>query len=263
MTRVQRHGESGDRLGRQGDAKSSTARVRTMLAAAALFAVGASPAASQDGWGRLYPSVFLTSDYRYDGVSLTGQRPAPQASLYWWRPDKFYGGVWVSRVDFSDLGDSTTSLEVDVYGGRHFDLGRTQLTLEGMYSFFPDKRIPGPTYNFVTVKARARRSVGAFTFGGATAWVPEASYGAGAAWRTAGEASHTWAAWLTTSGQVGRRWSEGAANRTFWDLGATAVWKRIAVDLRYSDTNLGFSECGFVNWCQAGVAATLRVDLWR
>jgi hypothetical protein len=47
--------------------------------------------------------------------SLTAHEPTVQASLYWWRPDRFYAGLWMSRVDFSDLGDPTTSVEVDVY----------------------------------------------------------------------------------------------------------------------------------------------------
>src|SRR4030095_3329018 len=71
--------------------------------------------------------VFLTSDYRYDGQSLNSHKPTVQASLYWWRPDNFYAGVWMSRVDFSDLGDPTTSFEVEVYGGRNLHVGRLEL----------------------------------------------------------------------------------------------------------------------------------------
>src|SRR5687767_9374618 len=109
-------------------------RRRRALIVAVIVHLVTQPAAAQDAWGRLYPSVFFTSDYRYDGVSLAGHSPTPQASLYWWRPDKFYGGLWVSGVDFSDLGDTTTTFEVDIYGGRHFALAGMQLTLEGMYS---------------------------------------------------------------------------------------------------------------------------------
>jgi uncharacterized protein (TIGR02001 family) len=241
------------------------ARRKVLVIATALFlpALGASSAQAQDCCGRLYASLFLASDYRYDGLSLSGHEATAQASLYWWRPDKFYGGVWVSGVDFSDLGDTTTYYEIDVYGGRNFDFGRIQLTLEGMYSFFPDEDIPGPTYNFATAKGRLRRSVDALTFGSAIAWVPEAPYGGGPSWRLTGEVSYAWANWLTTNGQLGHRWNEQGADRAFWDIGATTMWKKISVDLRYSDTNLGFAECGFINWCEAGVAATLRLDLWK
>jgi uncharacterized protein (TIGR02001 family) len=218
---------------------------------------------AQSRWGRLFPSVLVTSDYRYDGQSLNDHEPTVQASLYWWRPDKFFAGVWMSGVDFSDLGDPTTSFELDVYGGRNFQVGRTELTVEGMYSFFPDKRIPGPTYDFVTAKARLRRSIGALTFGGAVAWTPDAPYDGGPAWRLSEEASYRWAAWLRTGGQVGRRWNARAADRTFWDAGVTTTWRKVSIDLRYADTDLGFAACGGVNWCEAGVVATLQLDLWR
>jgi hypothetical protein len=132
-----------------------------------------------------------------------------------------------------------------------------------MYSFFPDEDIPGPTYNFITTKARVRRSINMLTVGSAIAWTPEASYGNGAAWRLKGEVSYAWLKWLKTSAQIGRRWNQRSADRTFWDLGVTTTWKKMSFDLRYSDTNLTFTECGFVNWCEAGVVATLQVDLWK
>jgi hypothetical protein len=160
------------------------------------------------------------------------------------------------------MGDVTTSFEVDVYGGRNLHLGRTQLTFEGMYSFFPDKDIPGPTYDFVTARARVRRSVEALTLGSAISWIPDAPYDGGPTWRVNAEASYRWAQWLKTGGQVGRRWSARGIDRTFWDVSATTTWKKVSIDVRYSDTNLGFTECGGVSWCEAGVAATFQLDLW-
>src|SRR4029453_13014316 len=103
---------------------------RALVGAVILLTMCGSFANAQDGqgrWGRLFPSVFFTSDYRYDGQSLSGHEPTVQASLYWWRPDKLYAGVWMSRVDFSDLGDPTTSFEVEVYGGRNLHVGRLEL----------------------------------------------------------------------------------------------------------------------------------------
>lgn len=214
-------------------------------------------------WGRLFPSVFLTSDYRYEGQSLNSHKPTVQASLYWWRPDNFYAGVWTSRVDFSDLGDPTTSFEVEVYGGRNLHIGRTELTFEGMYSLFPDKNIPGPTYDFFTAKARLRRSIDALTLGSSIAGIPDAPYNGGPAWRVNEEVSYRWSPCLKTGGQVGRRWSMRGVDRTFWDIGVTATWKKVSLDLRYSDTNLSVAECGGVDWCEAGVGATLQLDLWK
>jgi len=236
--------------------------IRALLGVASLLALEAESAEAQKSWGALYPSIFLTTDYRYDGLSSTGHEPTVQGSLYWWRPDNFYAGVWVSGVDYSDLGDTTTSYEVDVYGGRNFDFGATRLTLEGMYSFFPDNEIPGPTYDFFTAKARVRHTVNAFTVGGALSYVPEAPYGAGPEWRVNAEAAYKWTGWLTTSANIGRRWSESRPDRTFWDAGATAKWNDVSFDLRYSHTDLSIAECGFVDWCEPGLTLTVQIDLW-
>jgi uncharacterized protein (TIGR02001 family) len=239
-------------------------RPRTLFMALVVVALWESAARAQDApshWGRLFPSLFVTNDYRYDGQRVNGHKPTVQGSLYWWRPDNFYAGVWMSPVDFSVLGDPTTSFEVDVYGGRNLDVGRTELTLEGMYSFFRDKNIPGPTYDFVTAKVRLRRSVKSLTLGSAIAFVPDAPYDGGPAWRATEEVSYRWAAWLKTGGRVVRRWNARAIDRTFWDMGATTMWKKLSVDLRYSDTDLSVTECG--GGCSAGLVATLQWDLWK
>lgn len=237
--------------------------MKISLAAAALSLLTASAGLAQAARGSLYPSVFVTTDYRYDGASFTGHEPTVQGSLYWAGPDPFYAGVWISGVDFSDLGDTTTSYEVDVYGGRNFDFGHTRLSLEGMYSSFPDNETPGPTYDFLTIKARLLRSSDRVTFGGSVSYVPETSYGGGPAWRLRGESVHRWTAWLTTSANVGRRWSDSQRERSFWDVGATAKWNKTSFDLRYSDTNHSVAECGFIDWCEAGVTLTLQIDLWQ
>jgi uncharacterized protein (TIGR02001 family) len=233
-------------------------------AAAVLVAMHTAFAASaQRSWGALYPSIFLTTDYRYDGASLTGHEPTVQGSLYWAHPRDSYAGLWVSGVDFSDLGDTTTSYETDVYGGHNFDVGKMRVALEAMYSLFPDNEIPGPTYDFFTAKLRASRSFPSSTVGASFSYVPEAPYGAGWQWRLTSEASHRWNTWLTASAKIGRRWAETKRDRSFWDVGATAKWNSVSFDLRYSDTNQNLAECGFIDWCESGVTLTLQVDLWK
>ena len=238
--------------------------IRLLVAAATLSAVSSHAVAqSEKGWGALYPSVFLATDYRYDGASFTGHKPTVQGSLYWAHPRDFYAGLWASGVDFSDLGDVTTSYEVDLYAGRNFDVGKTRLSLEGMYTVFPDNEIPGPTYDFFTAKLRASRSFAAVSVGAALSYVPEAPYAGGPQWRFVADASHRWNTWLTSSAKIGRRWSQLGRDRSFWDVGATARWNKVAFDLRYSTTNQNFAECGFIDWCESGLTLTMQVDLWK
>jgi hypothetical protein len=54
--------------------------------------------------------------------------------------------------------------------------------------------------------------------------------------------------------------SQSGWGRLFPSLLLTSDYR--SIDVRYTDTDLGFTECGGVNWCEAGVAATLQLDLW-
>ena len=122
--------------------------------AAVLLPTGAQ---AQSNRGGLFSSVGLTSDYRYQGVSNSDGNPALQGYVHWWRPDGFYAGLFATQVDFDDPGD--TSYELDLYGGKNFDLkdGKTRLTAEAMFTAFPNEHVWGPTYNFIQFKAAARQ----------------------------------------------------------------------------------------------------------
>jgi uncharacterized protein (TIGR02001 family) len=210
--------------------------------------------------GAFYPSVSFTSDYRYNGVSYTGREPTPQASLHWLGPKGWYAGVWTSGVDFDDPGN--TSIEGDVYLGRTFASGSTRIAGEFLYTFFPDKTFRGPTYDFPQLKIRSSHSFKALSLGALAAWTPEASYRSGTAWRAAVEAAYSFNSTLNASATAGRRWIEIGVDRTFWDAGVTASWKRLSLDVRYVDTNLDELQCGFSRRCNAAVVATLTLRFW-
>ena len=210
--------------------------------------------------GKFYPSVSYTSDYRYNGVSYTGREPTPQASLHWIGPRGWYAGAWTSGVDFDDPGN--TSIEGDVYLGRTLELGASRVAGEVLYTFFPDKTFRGPTYDFVQLKVRGNRVFDALTLGTVVAWTPEASYRSGTAWRVAADAAYSFHPALKASATVGRRWVEVGVDRTFWDAGVTGTWKQLSLDLRYVDSNLDESECGFTRNCAATIVATLTLRFW-
>src|SRR5262245_16938319 len=113
-------------------------RAATSISAGVVIAASmASSALGAESHGALYPSISFTTDYRYNGVSFSDNEPAWQASLYWWHPSRYYAGIWSSQVDFNDPGH--TSIEIDVYAGRTFTFNDTQLSLEILYTSFPDK----------------------------------------------------------------------------------------------------------------------------
>ncbi|HKS57928.1 MAG TPA: TorF family putative porin [Steroidobacteraceae bacterium] len=210
--------------------------------------------------GKLYPSVSLTSDYRYNGVSYSGRGPAPQASLHWLGAGGWYAGAWTSAVDFDDPGN--TSIEADLYAGRARDFAGTRIAGEVLYTFFPDKTFRGPTYDFLQLKARVSRSFEVLTIGALAAWTPEASYRSGTAWRVAVDAAYAFNGAFEASANAGRRWVGRGVDRSFWDAGVTATWQRLALDVRYVDTNLDERDCGFSRRCSATVVATLTLRFW-
>ena len=214
-------------------------------------------ACAQGDSGRVYGAVGVTSDYRYNGVSYSDGSPALQGYLHWWRPDGFYAGLWVTGVELDD--PDNTSIESDLYAGRHFELGNTRVSVEALYTFFPDTSTPGPTYDFLQLKVRVARSFRAFTLGMLSAWTPEASYASGTAWRAAIDGAYDIDDHLKVTANVGRRWIERGVDRSYWDLGLIASGQRLSLDVRYVDTNLTARECGFAK-CGAAVVATV---MWR
>src|SRR4051812_29917693 len=103
----------------------------TKIAFAAASLLCTAPAFAQDApsWS-LTGYVDVQSDYRFRGISQNDKDPAPQGSLNLSGPDGFYVGTWLSKTDWALAGLSDNpSLEVDIYGGKHFDLGGTDLNV--------------------------------------------------------------------------------------------------------------------------------------
>ncbi|WP_337187424.1 TorF family putative porin [Phenylobacterium sp.] len=220
------------------------------------------PAARAGDWGGLFSAVMLASDYRYQGVSNSNNGPAMQGYVHWWRPDNWYAGVFATQVDYGYA--QGPDFELDLYAGRHFvlDGGRTRLTGEVMATVFPDDRTPGPTLNFVQVKAVARRTEGPWTFAGAASFVPEASYGGGRAWRLESEAHYAVRPGLKAKALAGRAWRERGVDRSYWSLGAEATWKTVTVEVKYQDTDLSKRRCGFnPDVCGPALVGVLTVAL--
>jgi uncharacterized protein (TIGR02001 family) len=64
----------------------------------ALLPILGALAAANGAWAQVSGSVALVSDYRYRGVSESGERPALQASLAYDAPSGWYAGAFVSTM---------------------------------------------------------------------------------------------------------------------------------------------------------------------
>ncbi len=63
-------------------------------------------------------TITLASDYLFNGITQTDEKPALQGSLDFALDSGFYIGAWASNVDFGD----DTNLEVDAYLGYYNEL---------------------------------------------------------------------------------------------------------------------------------------------
>ena len=234
--------------------------VMTIMLAGLLVAARAD---AQAGVNQLYPSLFVSSDYRYQGISNSDNQPVIQGSLYVWRPDGFYAGMWVSQVDFNDPGD--TSLELDTYIGRNFNLDDRRnitLTAELMYSAF-NEDVPGPTYDFWQARLSYTKTHERLTGTLTGSWIPDASYGSGQVWRLESDVRYRLNNWLALTARLGYRQQEAVPRRRYASLGLVAGYGQFDFELRYVTNDVQPALCGFTVRCDAGVVGTIAYHFRR
>jgi uncharacterized protein (TIGR02001 family) len=238
--------------------------IRRAALAFFLFVLPCSVDASE--WTDVYAYVDWTTDYRFYGMSSSDRQPIEQGGLHWVLPDNFYVGVFASGVRFEDFRN--TSYELDFYGGRHFYFDGNDLNLELLYSNFPNQAAHAfykppdyvfPTYDFVEMSAELSHKIDALTISSKLIFSPSYGSGTGVMGGADGAASYAIRDWLTVDGRVGRQWIERGTDRTHWEAGMTATWRRrtqsIALDLRYFGTDLGHAQCFGRTWCRPGPVA--------
>ena len=241
-------------------------RILTMgavLALAGAVAAAADPAAPPpsrigpcDG---TFASVSGLTDYRYDGFSESNRGPTWQVTAYCYRNSGVFVGTQVSGIDFKD--QPRTPVEADFYLGRQVRWRGTSVTFELLYSAFPGKRAPGPSYDIIEPQVEVARTMGRLTLNGAAGWEGDVS-GHSQEWRLRAGAAVALASWLSVGGHFGGFVGASGADHdhAFYDIGATATWRRLSFDLRYGGTNLPRSECYYTHWCEPGAYAGVT---WR
>ena len=218
--------------------------------AAAMLASVAVPALADDApaapaYGSITGYLAVESDYRYRGISQNNTAVTPEGSLNWAGPLGFYAGTWVAQVDW---GGHNPNVEVDIYGGKHFDLDGTDLNVEAYYYSYPDfNAYGGPKASYFEFQSALSRTFDKLTLTAFGAYSPEWSLGTGDGWYGAATASYALTDWLSVSGTVGHQWVQGITNDyTHWDVGLTATYKSFTLDVRYVGNDIDKALAG--NW---------------
>ncbi len=245
-----------------------------LLGTASLAGLMASTAAYADtDWGTVSAYVAVQSDYRFRGISQNNREPAEQASINWSGPDGFYAGTWVSKVDWTGAFTpfSNPTVEVDLYGGKHFDLDGTDLNVEAYYYAYPDANsafwAPEGASYFEGI-VQLSHTFGSLSLTATGAVSPSWSVVGGTAEYVEGTASYAINDWLSVSGNVGHQWVDNfgpGSDYTHFDLGLSATWRHFVLDVRANGTDMNTAQCAnFIfnnNACTTGVVATLTYNI--
>ena len=237
---------------------------RALLPAAALAAalLPAPALAQMSEWGGVFSAVTYASEYRFHGLGSSDNQPVVQGYAHWYRPDGFYLGVFATQVDYGYA--QSPDYEIDLYGGKtwRLDKGRTELKAEAMFTTFPDNKTPGPTFDFVQVKLAAKRTMGDAELIGSVSFVPDSPFVSGRGWRVTTEGAYALTPSLKLKGLAGHVWTERGQDRSYWEAGVAAAWKKLTFEVRYVDTDLSKVECGFNrDVCGPAVVGSVTVAL--
>jgi uncharacterized protein (TIGR02001 family) len=112
------------------------------VSAALLAGFGATAAQAFDD---ISGNIALVSDYRFRGISQTGEDAAVQGGFDASFEPGFYIGTWASSVDFGDLppgAGSFGTMEIDYYAGWSGPIGDTDFAIDVGYAYY---QYPGDT----------------------------------------------------------------------------------------------------------------------
>jgi uncharacterized protein (TIGR02001 family) len=249
-------------------ALGSISLIGLFVAAPAAYAQDAAAAAPPAPDWTLAGYLQAQSDYRFRGLTQSDRNPVPQATLNLTGPNGFYVGTWVSQINWQLNGiNENPSIEWDIYGGKHFDLGSTDLNVEAYEYAYPDANVGkgGPAASFFEGIFTLSHTFGPLALDAVYAISPQFSGGNGTGNYIEGQAILALTDWLTVSTNIGHQWVEKApTDYTHADVGFTATWKQFVLDARYVSTTLNKVNCGFYmgtkNACSGGPMVTLTYN---
>jgi uncharacterized protein (TIGR02001 family) len=250
-------GQGGGITGKR-DKDMTMRKVLTGLSVFGLAMGVALPAAASVTWTG---TLTATSDYKFRGISQSDNNPAIQGSFEIGH-EGFAAGIWASSIDFAAI-DPGADIEIDLYASYTHEFSEnTSLTGKFTYYWYPGATTPDADY--VEVAAALDHNFGKFSGTVQLAHTPD-YYG--------GLDSATWFGaglevplndWLTASANAGHQWFDnnagvGLNDYGHVDVGVTASWDILALDVRYIATDIDNVDCVNDGWCDNRFVVTLTV----
>ena len=188
---------------------------------------------------RLSGEVNAVSDYRYRGISRSGEEAALQGNLHVAHGSGAYAGVWGSSLrEQSRLGDA----ELNFYAGYDTDIA-SGTTIDGglLYYAFPDSRDGASDYFEPYAKLSHSLGPARATIGAAYAWDQRALADSDNLYLWTDLSAGIPTTPLTIKAHVGRSDGGLTQGRAYvdWSLSAEAAFGALTVGAAYVDTDLG------------------------
>jgi len=195
---------------------------------AVAFPLSGETATAQGGWTG---NASLTTDYTWRGISLSNGTPAIQGGFDY-ANGTLYAGVWGSTIDFGDA--YTADLEVSYYTGLAGAL-KNGVSWNVTATYFD---YPGAGSEELSGLALSGGLSYSFDTGlwvgteGAFSPDEESVY-------NSLQAGYALSSSLSLDGAIGSYASETDGDYADWSIGSTLSLGGAAIDLRYSDTDIG------------------------
>ncbi|HEY0043667.1 MAG TPA: TorF family putative porin [Allosphingosinicella sp.] len=211
------------------------------LACALCILGSASPAMAVDlpGGFSATGGASIVSDYRFRGISLSGNDPAVQGTVTISHSSGFYAGTWASTLEDTDLYGDT---EIDLYAGWAKNIAPgTQVDVGVAYYAYPNGRSAAGNSDYAESYAKLSHTIATVkgTVGAAYAWGQSAIGERDNLYLFADAAAGVPGTPFTLRGHAGR--SEGSLSpQTYvdWSLGVDATFGPLTLGASYLDSDL-------------------------
>lgn len=237
-------------------AKAAMLRMGIAVVAAALSAFVIGPAYGDEDAGKSGFSAAAQLSNRADDTDGPDRQAAPQASLQWISSDGYYATTVLSKTSWQQ---QTLALNANLIAGRRLRFGDTVLDMHASLMRADDPLVRDtPNYEAVAMLSQKMGVVTVSAVGGNA--LQPGLYGRD--WYGTALVRVRVSDWVSLSSGYGCRWQNGT-DRMHWDVGATAVWNVLSLDVRYSANDVSGSETGrplFVG-THGGVTALLTYNL--
>ena len=227
-----------------------------ILSAAILVAwVASSGTAAAQEESSIAANLAVTTDYVFRGYTQTGEDPAVQGGLDWADSSGWYVGTWASNIDFGPGDDA--SVEVDIYAGYTWDANDVSYDVGLLYYAYPGAD-SNSGYDFVEAYAGLGFDLGTVSLSGAVHYTPDNFGETGTGWYMTGGLSSGLTDALSVDANVGlsQVTEDFGEDYLDWNLGLSYSFSRLALDLRYHDTDA--PDC--TGSCDARVVLSLSAE---